>query len=95
MPGDIDRHEWRETVEFYLELKEEEADMQKKQSDHAEFMRKLREKKLEELGTSVRAKRRTSAPGHAGGAVINDASDQHSEDAGSDHDGSLQSFGWY
>lgn len=49
-PGDIDRDEWRETIKFYLELKEEEAQMAQQQSDHAELMKKLREEKLAELG---------------------------------------------
>jgi len=48
--GDIDRDEWRETIEFYLELKEEEKEMQNQQSEQAYFMKKLREKKLNELG---------------------------------------------
>jgi Kef-type K+ transport system membrane component KefB len=48
--GDIDRDEWKETVEFYLELKEDEAEIQNQQADHAEFMKKLRAKKLAKLG---------------------------------------------
>eukprot|EP00578_Thalassiosira_sp_NH16_P024234 CAMPEP_0181102102 /NCGR_PEP_ID=MMETSP1071-20121207/14128_1 /TAXON_ID=35127 /ORGANISM="Thalassiosira sp., Strain NH16" /LENGTH=971 /DNA_ID=CAMNT_0023185037 /DNA_START=77 /DNA_END=2992 /DNA_ORIENTATION=- len=47
--GDIDREEWKETIKFYLELKEEEEEMQKQQSDQALFMKNLRAKKLEAL----------------------------------------------
>ena len=50
--GDIDRGEWTETIEFYLELKKEEAEMSAQQSDHADFMKALRAKKLEALGNA-------------------------------------------
>lgn len=62
MTGDIDRHEWKETVGFYLELKEEEMEMQSQQSDHLEFMRKLRAKKLEQLGLAGDAQARETIP---------------------------------
>lgn len=48
--GDIDRKEWRETIEFYLELKAEEAEMHNQSAEHAAFMKNLRAKKLEQLG---------------------------------------------
>ena len=46
--GNIDRDEWRETVEFYLELKKEEAEKKNNQADldHAEFTKQLRANKL-------------------------------------------------
>ncbi|KAL7533761.1 hypothetical protein ACHAXR_009976 [Thalassiosira sp. AJA248-18] len=47
--GDIDRDEWKETIEFYLELKEDEKEMHNQESEHAEMMKKLRAKKLEAL----------------------------------------------
>jgi hypothetical protein len=48
--GDIDRDEWKETIEFYLELKEEEVEMHNQQAEEAGLMEKLRAKKLAELG---------------------------------------------
>lgn len=64
--GNIDRDEWRETVEFYLELKEEEKEMKKQQPDHADCRKEFRRKKLAELGMvkSVRA-RKPAARGDA------------------------------
>eukprot|EP00584_Thalassiosira_punctigera_P002575 CAMPEP_0172547490 /NCGR_PEP_ID=MMETSP1067-20121228/17012_1 /TAXON_ID=265564 ORGANISM="Thalassiosira punctigera, Strain Tpunct2005C2" /NCGR_SAMPLE_ID=MMETSP1067 /ASSEMBLY_ACC=CAM_ASM_000444 /LENGTH=934 /DNA_ID=CAMNT_0013334581 /DNA_START=324 /DNA_END=3128 /DNA_ORIENTATION=- len=53
--GDIDRDEWRETIKFYLELKEEEAEMSKQKAEYSQFRKDLRAKKLEQLGKSVRA----------------------------------------
>jgi hypothetical protein len=49
--GDVDRDEWNETVDFFLELKEEEEEMHKheKTIDRAQMQRKLREQKLQEL----------------------------------------------
>jgi Kef-type K+ transport system membrane component KefB len=47
--GDIDRGEWRETVELFLELKEEEAEMTKQQDDHEHQIRQQREKKFAQL----------------------------------------------
>jgi hypothetical protein len=59
LTGDVDREEWNETVDFYLELKEEEEEMRKKEKsfDRAQFQRTLREQKLHEL------QQVTSAPG--------------------------------
>ncbi|KAL7549070.1 hypothetical protein ACHAWF_012339 [Thalassiosira exigua] len=48
--GDIDREEWKETCEFYLELKAEERGMQMQEAARADFMKNLRKKKLEQLG---------------------------------------------
>jgi hypothetical protein len=48
--GDVDRDEWRDTVSFYLELKEEEVEMSKEKDNQVEFMKRLREKKLAALG---------------------------------------------
>lgn len=48
--GDIDRDEWKETIEFYLELKEEELEMKNQQEEQANFMKELRAKKLAQLG---------------------------------------------
>jgi len=47
--GDIDREEWRKTVEFYLELKEEEFEMSQQQGKQS-IMQDLGAKKLEQLG---------------------------------------------
>ncbi|KAL7544273.1 hypothetical protein ACHAWF_007655 [Thalassiosira exigua] len=47
--GDIDRDEWTNTVEFYLELKDEEAEMDRQQSEHANLMKQLRLRRLNEL----------------------------------------------
>lgn len=47
--GDVDRDEWKETVEFYLELKEEEYRMKHLESQQDDMMKRLREKKLADL----------------------------------------------
>jgi len=47
--GEIDRGEWKEAIEFYLELKEEMFNMQNQNVDHASFLKDLRAKKLEAL----------------------------------------------
>ena len=62
LSGDIDRDEWRETIEFYLELKEEEAEMQNQQMDHAAFMKELRAKKLERLGLTIEDQKEKDVP---------------------------------
>ena len=51
VPGDIDRHEWRETVAFYLEMKEEAAEMHKQQADLVNSMKSVRANRLEQLGS--------------------------------------------
>lgn len=48
--GDIDRDEWRETVEFYLELKEEEAEMHRQSADQAAMLKSVRRMKIDQLG---------------------------------------------
>ena len=54
--GEIDQDEWRETVDFYLELKKEEAQMALSRKDSTGDLRaNLRAKKLAELGHSARA----------------------------------------
>ena len=55
--GDIDRDEWRDTIEFYLELKQEEREMHDQLKDRAEFMTSLRLKKLEELSKTAKSMR--------------------------------------
>jgi len=50
--GEIDRAEWKETIEFYLELEEEEEERRKQEKDPAAFMNELRAKKLKELANS-------------------------------------------
>jgi hypothetical protein len=48
--GDIERDEWINTIDFYLELKEEEAEMHMhKKVNTAEMQQNLREKKLQAL----------------------------------------------
>ena len=53
--GDVDRDEWRETIEFYLELKEEEMEMANhdSRSNSREMAKKMREKRLQQLGVSL------------------------------------------
>ena len=54
--GEIDRDEWRETVDFYLELKEEEKQMAMQRKDsNGDLRANLRAQKLMELGQSARA----------------------------------------
>jgi len=53
--GNIERGEWRETVEFYLELKEEEEERIRQEADPASVMKELRAKKLQELVKSAHA----------------------------------------
>ena len=54
--GEIDQDEWRETIDFYLELKKEEAQMALSRKDSTGDLRaNLRAKKLAELGQSARA----------------------------------------
>jgi len=54
--GEIDQDEWRETIDFYLELKKEEAQMALSRKDSTGDLRaNLRAKKLAELGHSARA----------------------------------------
>ena len=49
--GDVDRQEWNKTVDFYLELKEEEKEMKReeKKFDREAFQRAMREEKLQSL----------------------------------------------
>lgn len=51
LSGDVDRNEWNETVDFYLELKEEEEEMHRheKAIDRAQAQRNKREQKLQAL----------------------------------------------
>ncbi len=56
MAGDIDRDEWQETIEFYLELKAEEQETHNQLRDQADFMTALRLKKLEELSKTAKSK---------------------------------------
>ena len=60
--GDVDRDEWRETIEFYLELKKEEKEMHEEQASQVDFMKKLREKKLAALGNGGNKKPPVPAP---------------------------------
>jgi len=53
LSDDIGADEWRETIEFYVELKEEEAEMHNQQAEQAEFMRQLKAKKMEALHQSM------------------------------------------
>ena len=57
VPGDIDRNEWRETVAFFLEMKEEEAEMHKQQAEWSSSMKNERAKRLEQLRAEVVARR--------------------------------------
>lgn len=54
--GEIDRDEWRETVDFYLELKKEEKQMAMQRKDsNGDLRANLRSQKLMELGQSAQA----------------------------------------
>jgi len=48
--GDIEREEWRETIEFYLELKEEEEERSNQEVKPAKVLKELAAKKLAQLG---------------------------------------------
>lgn len=49
VPGSINQHEWGETVAFYLEMKKEEAEMHKQNSDQISMVKSVRDKKLKRL----------------------------------------------
>lgn len=49
VPGIINRHEWMETVAFYLEMKKEEAEMRKQNSDQVSKLKSEQGKKLKRL----------------------------------------------
>ena len=58
MTGEVDRDEWNETVDFYLELKEEEKEELKKQEkkvDKVALKRAVREEKLQSLQNATHA----------------------------------------
>ena len=49
VPGNINQHEWMETVAFYLEMKKEEAEMHKQNSDQISMLKSVQDKKLKRL----------------------------------------------
>lgn len=53
--GEIDQDEWKEAVNFYLELKEEEKEMARQKKDNANVQKSLRAMKLAQLGLSTKA----------------------------------------
>eukprot|EP00985_Skeletonema_marinoi_P004999 scaffold2167_cov178-Skeletonema_marinoi.AAC.16 len=48
--GDIDEEEWKNTVDFYLELKEEAKEMARTEEDHTKAHERLRAQKIAQLG---------------------------------------------
>ena len=81
--GNIDRDELRETVEFYLELKKEEAEMHEQSEEQADFMKELRAKKLAQLGKKAQNAKHDFANRFEGGrnqvavmAVLNESKDE-------------------
>ena len=53
--GEIDQDEWKEAVNFYLELKEEEKEMARQKKDDSIVKDRLRAQKLAKLGAQAKA----------------------------------------
>ena len=51
--GEIDQDEWKEAVNFYLELKEEEKEMARQKKDDSIVKDRLRAQKLAKLGAQA------------------------------------------
>ena len=52
--GEIDQDEWREAVDFYLELKKEEKERANENQDNSGIQRSIRAAKLAQLGQSAK-----------------------------------------
>jgi Ca2+-binding EF-hand superfamily protein len=52
--GEIDQDEWREAVDFYLELKKEEKERANENQDNSDIQRSIRAAKLAQLGQSAK-----------------------------------------
>ncbi len=57
--GEIDKEEWKEAADYYLELKEEADERARKENDKSKAQERLRARKLAALGLSTRVKRTT------------------------------------
>mmetsp|Transcript_12655 Transcript_12655/g.25292 ORF Transcript_12655/g.25292 Transcript_12655/m.25292 type:complete len:967 (+) Transcript_12655:195-3095(+) len=53
--GEIDEEEWKEAADFYLELKEEEKEMARKEEDTSKAQERLRAQKIAKLGAQAKA----------------------------------------
>ena len=52
--GEIDQDEWREAVDFYLQLKKEEKERANENQDNSDIQRNIRAAKLAQLGQSAK-----------------------------------------